>query len=361
MIYSFTTVNVPTGDPGWTYYMGRPDDDATPIKLNISPTGKLDFRPPSAQGGTPVGTVAEMQFINTGTTTVTREDALKGNYYQEADIDLLGGANIDTTAQNPQTGSPMEKLNWTPIGKPNPFTGTFDGNKKSLDNISVNETSGGVGLFGYLDGSALLQNIRLESGSVTGGGNDVGGISAGQAGATASIRIINCSNGADVSGGGGAVGGIIGWPQNGAFIAGCRNSGEVTGNSDAGGISGGDDAVITITACYNTGEITAISHGGGIAGTQGQGSITACYNDGPITANFYPGGIKGFAAAPVSGCYCNSAMSSAEGGGTFYDGDSDFPNVSAVSGWETSLDGSNGKYWKPGTTTGGQLPKLWWE
>jgi hypothetical protein len=37
-----------------------------------------------------------------------------------------------------------------------------------------------------------------------------------------------------------------------------------------------------------------------------------------------------------------------------------FPNVSAVPGWETSLDGLTG-YWKPGTTGGGQLPKLWWE
>jgi hypothetical protein len=116
MIYSFTTDNEETGDPGQTYLMGRPD--SAPIKLKISSTGELAFRDKDAKG-IPVGTIAEMRLINTGAAS------LAGNYYQDADIDLLGGNNIAGTHQ------------WEPIGKPAspappdsaPFTGVFDGNK----------------------------------------------------------------------------------------------------------------------------------------------------------------------------------------------------------------------------------------
>ncbi|MDR0552165.1 MAG: bacterial Ig-like domain-containing protein [Spirochaetaceae bacterium] len=37
-----------------------------------------------------------------------------------------------------------------------------------------------------------------------------------------------------------------------------------------------------------------------------------------------------------------------------------FPDVSAITGWETSANGASG-YWKPGTTVGGRVPLLWWE
>jgi hypothetical protein len=342
--------------------MGRKDSDTTPLKLNISPAGELAFRGADAQGVIPVGTVAELQMINTVT------GALAGKYCQEADIDLLGAV----------TGPPLTPLTWKPIGKAAPFTGEFDGGGKLLTHISVNESSNGAGLFGYLNGSAVLQNIRLESGSVT-GQEDTGGIAGGQAQANQNIKIINCSNGAEITGVSG-VGGRIGWPQGGAVIAGCRNSGNVSGgHHDTGGIAGGDNSVFTITACYNLGTVHGEDYAiGGIVGggpESGGGSITACYNHGSVTGKIGGsaklGGIAGDPHSTNTACYWNSASpteathgigwetdTGPDAGMTGYSGS--FPDVSSVSGWETSDDGLTG-YWKPGTTGGGQLPKLWWE
>jgi hypothetical protein len=323
--------------------------------------GVLNFRAPYAKG-IPVGTVAEMQFINTGTATVTPDDALTGKYYQEADIDLLGAVT-----------APLTKYQWKPIGKAAPyFTGVFDGGGKSLDNLSVNETSNGAGLFGYLNGRAVLQNIRLASGSITGAGNHIGGIAGGQrmtSGQT--VRIIDCFNGATVSGvsisSGSRIGGIIGRLEGGAVVTGCRNEGEVKngylaiggiagsaadnttiigcGNSGdvsggrvvggiigmpsadslviigcrnegdvsspgsfVGGITGGNNNSYAITACYNLGKVEGTKAVGGIAGAQAGNNITACYNDGSvssITGSTEKGGILGDGSASPVACYWN--------------------------------------------------------
>jgi hypothetical protein len=266
MIYSFITVNAQTGDPGQLYYMGRKDTDNVPIKLNISPDGTLGFRAPDAKG-IPVGTVAEMQLIN----DPAAGGALGGTYYLETDLDLLGGNNVSG------------RLTWASIGKANPFTGVFDGNDKSLDNIYVDERTDGAGLFGYLSGSGALKNIHLKSGSVTGGGDDVGGIAGGQKPDNQHIRISNCSSAATVTGSGNSIGGIIGWPRGGAVITGCGNSGEVSGNGPVGGIAGGADANIIVIACSNTGEVSGKATVGGIIGKSGNNSfIIGCRNSGPI-------------------------------------------------------------------------------
>jgi hypothetical protein len=394
VIYSFTTVNVPTGDPGWTYLMGRPDDDATPIKLNISPTGRLEFRPPSAQHNmyTPVGTVAEMQFIN------TVYGALAGSYYQETDLDLLGGAGNAARYQ------------WKPIGNgAAPFTGTFDGSKKSLGNIYINEpSSDGMGLFGYLNGNAVLQNIHLASGSVT-GRDDTGGIAGSQKDDTASIRIINCSNGAAVRGAGYSIAGIIGNPLNGAFIAGCRNSGDVHADGgNVGGIAGGYDAAVSIIACYNTGDVWSTGTNrvginpiavGGIAGVMNNGPgsmMIACYNNGTIrSGGDRLGGILGKSPLEPEASYWNKTAPGTQAPCGRYDhtnlphddhaepynGESDFPDVKtdhidvgvghanycaewgpgggAV--WDGTGAPPEGGWWDQNTIGGGQLPKLWWE
>jgi hypothetical protein len=367
VIKTFTT-NTQAGGTGQTYLMGRMDD--MPIKLNIDSAGTLGFRPPDADG-IPIGTVEEFQMINKNHTTLARK------YYQEDDLDLMGNLGNQ----------------WTPIGRfGGSFTGVFDGRGYSIDNIYVVEADRGAGLFGHINGNAKLQNIHIKSGSVT-GWTDVGGIVGSQWDNNQNTTILNCSNAASVTqtdtGILGKAGGITGGNMAGGMvIIACKNEGAVSGNWHVGGIAGGGDANFTIISCYNTGDITAVEYVGGIVGSQAAGQLRACYNQGSV--NEPPswhspygggGGVLGYGSVAVTNCYWNSeAQNSAgtkteafdNGRGIPYDGSVNgpgFPDVSAVSGWETSTNGANG-YWKPGTTSGGikhgrdaavNLPRLWWE
>ena len=65
----------------------------------------------------------------------------------------------------------LSGISWAPIGKDTsaPFSGTFDGNGKTIGNLTVNmEGSDFVGLFGYVTGGALIQNFTVENAKVTG-------------------------------------------------------------------------------------------------------------------------------------------------------------------------------------------------
>jgi hypothetical protein len=164
--------------------------------------------------------------------------------------------------------------------------------------------------------------------------------------------------------------------MNGAVIAGCRNSGDVSGAIFVGGIAGGGSFTFTVTGCYNLGTIVSSNKiVGGIVGEQQGGSTIACYNDGGVTGNLNKGGIKGWGVAPVTACYWNSAAAGtisppSPDGATDYNGSGSFPNVKdADPEWRTgggaAWDGTGtppvGGWWQQTTLTGGQLPKLWWE
>ena len=263
-------------------------------------------------------------------------------FLQGADIDLAG-FNDDGVAENG---------NFTSIT--GTFSGTYDGNDKSIDNLTMiystdsyggmfSEVSGtitkvhlknplvniaGTGsvgsaaLIGALSGTASY--CTVEGGSVTRTENNRHGGLIGET-TNSNALITYCDNiGTKVDATGlSNIGGVCGYlnkgsmsycTNSGTVIAGqqvggitggigeksityCSNSGEVIGEKNVAGISGRtfNNAKAYIQYCYNTGTITA--NGESAAGithmTTGTGYVMDCYNTGKISSQTFAGGIVG--------------------------------------------------------------------
>ena len=216
---------------------------------------------------------------------------------------------------------------WTPIGTSTAqYTGTFDGNDKTISGLYINDiTERDMGLFGYLGSGGTIQKLTLSN-SVVRGQECVGGIVGYSSG-----TIENCTNGGDVTALNNHAGGIAGSCQSpdGAFIN-CHNTGSVQGSAYVGGIAGRSFA--DITNCSNTGDVTGgtgFGVGGilGIASSTYSVSVTGCYNTGDITSTYvypYVGGIVGTfqnqsARGTIKNCY-NTGAVSATAAGSYYSG-----------------------------------------
>ena len=157
------------------------------------------------------------------------------------------------------------------------YSGTFDGNGKT---IKVNISHSGKlasGLFGYVvDGT--IKNLTVE-GSITYVEADNYRLSTGGiVGIAENTSITNCQNFATVSGANG-VGGICGYSEVGVTISDCSNFGNVSGTY-AGGILGSsrtDGAVIK--NCYNMGTLheDRAHYVGAIIADQQYKEMTNCY------------------------------------------------------------------------------------
>lgn len=243
---------------------------------------------------------------NTKTITIYSGEGLK----VAADVANSGDTDINIILDNDIDLSDIE---WTPIGtESRPYTGTFDGNNKTIRGLEINQSgTDNVGLIGYLGSEGKVQNVVLANISVS-GANYVGGI-AGQTDGT----VENCSVNGTVTGQN-QTGGIVG--RNFSTISGCSAEGTVTGNINVGGISGlcvpnydtGTDSLIgsTIEGCHSTATVSGISSVGGVVGNLGNGcSLMACYSTGDVTATItdgyaHVGGVVGInSQGTVTGCY----------------------------------------------------------
>lgn len=218
------------------------------------------------------------------------------------------------------------------------FAGTFDGNWAPINNLTITNNSDHY-LALFAQSSGTLQNIRLNSGSITGqnyvagivglthggriqnctntncnitGTRHVGGI----AGGVTDTYINNCTNTSTIGGSGQYVGGITGrytdtnlsntdgLPNDisGSFmyyVINCMNGGAVRSSADAvGGIAG--SAHGKVYNCYNTGDIhTTLHTAGGIIGHGGESTkrtkaiVMNCYNRGTISGITNIAGILG--------------------------------------------------------------------
>lgn len=223
------------------------------------------------------------------------------------------------------------------------FAGTFDGNHKTISNLTINLNSTyykSTALFGYVGTtgtpgtlknltlsdisithnnasnyaaalcacfmSGTIENCHVTSGKIiTTNKNGVGGI-VGCAPGTDARTIKNCSNGASVSAVA-KVAGIIGSAATSITeikILDCMNTGKVSAtkngnNSYAAGIFGGIvPGKATIERCANEGEIEGTGfYVGGIAASNGANTINNCYNSGKISGAKNVGGIAGSTSA----------------------------------------------------------------
>ena len=230
-----------------------------------------------------VSAAEEVTTITTVAQLVAIADNLSGNYKLGNDIDLSDyGA-------------------WAPIGGSTAFSGTFEGNGKTIKGLTVNTSSQYGGLFGNVSGT--VKNLNVE-GSVT----------------------VNMTSNSATSIYAGLVAGNVGYFGT---IDSCSASGNVTatlncsasssflsspkGYAYAGGIVGSSSSFYefselshksgTVTATANmTNKGNAFAYSGGIAGKTGA-TIADSYNKGDVKATAtassgettaYSGGISGY-------------------------------------------------------------------
>ena len=227
--------------------------------------------------------------------TLTRNLNFKSKYsYADSTRTDFGNINGNDADGNSLITEMTSGTGFQPIGR---FAGNFNGDNNSLDKILIvtEEEKKETALFSYCD-TATIKNLTI-SGNISGKWH-----SAGICGSLAGKIIIeNCINKANVTGYN-MVGGIIAYTNTAAedsYIMNCANYGNIksTGryynHAGAGGICG--CAQINIIGCKNYGEINGNSSLGGISG-RARGTIANCENNGVIDSkefNEYSGGIVG--------------------------------------------------------------------
>lgn len=237
----------------------------------------------------------------------------------KTDINITLDTDLDLTGKE-----------WTPIGNyEKQYTGTFDGNGKTITGLTFNQPeTNNVGLIGNLGENGMVQDVKLDKVNIKANNN---------------------------------VGGIVGG-NNGGSIIGCSVSGDISGARYVGGVMGvfgiGNSVV---TACYHEGSVSGSEFVGGVAGESAYGSLTACYHVGNVTGSQYVGGVTGIATgslAKVIACYWNGYDGNGIGLGR---GEATQVDGTTVT-WKTAVDTMNaalqnaGSEWRYELT--GELPTL---
>ena len=216
-----------------------------------------------------------------------------------ANENLLDSLQYDAEG-NVSNGSDF--ISWTPIadcmGDIIGYSGTFDGNNKTVSGLYFNGNSPRIGLFGSSEADSNIKNVGVVD-SYFKGNEFVGGVCGRNEG-----TITNCYNTGNLTAidPTAAIGGICGINDNGGTIANCYNTGTVTATgstASVGGVCG--YSIAPISNCYNIGTVTATSSGADISSICGFncGPITNCYyladtedeNGGKTAAQFASGEI----------------------------------------------------------------------
>ena len=202
---------------------------------------------------------------------------------------LLDSLQYDTEG-NVSNGSDF--ITWTPIADCMEdhitlYSGTFDGNNKTVSGLYFNDNSTRIGLFGSSEADGNIKNVGVVDSYFK--GNDF-------------------------------VGGVCG--RNDGTITNCYNAGNLTAiesSATIGGICGYNSG--TVTNCYNTGTVTATDQVASVGGVCGCSiaPISNCYNIGTVTATSSDAdisGICGYCFGPVKNCYYLADTEDENGGKT---------------------------------------------
>lgn len=226
-------------------------------------------------------------YVNSG------HDATGKTFKQNADITL--------TAAHTSIGRYFE-------GTYKYFKGTYDGNNKTISNLTVNAPNSNYqGLFGYTS-KAVIKNVTLANCNIT-GKQYTGGI-VGYA--STSTAIENChvngninATASDASEHGGIVG-----SATATSITNCTVTGTIStsvSNDNYGGIVGAANYDVVITSCENAANISGDGQNhGGIVGRDNSRSnkFKYCLNTGVVNGNQFVGAIAGERYSPSNFDHC---------------------------------------------------------
>ncbi|MBN2129967.1 MAG: hypothetical protein JW741_10745, partial [Sedimentisphaerales bacterium] len=222
--------------------------------------------------------------------------------------DFIVMANIDLTGYD-ETNFDLIG-NFVGAGHPEnePYTGTFDGNGKTISNFSYREVGENyVGLFRYVQVRGI-KNLRLRNARVAGTGLGVGALVGYLDGGS----VNDCEiTGANVSGNT-RVGGLIGRVDGG--IGQCSSRGHVSGVQYVGGLIGYVEKA-TVAQCYSKATVQGDEQVGGFVGAIAHeyGVVNSCYATGNVDGNKYVGGMAG---SVINGrlykSYCTGVVTGSE-------------------------------------------------
>ena len=228
------------------------------------------------QGYTVIKTAAELQAMNNN---------LSGKYILMSDIDLSG-------------------VTWVTIGNSSSyFTGEFNGNGYTINNLSLSSSSNYQGLFGMTNG-ATIKNIHIDAANVKGGQFTGTLVGYAQNSYISNVAITNTK----VEGTNSYTGGIVGYiyrtvaSETADIDSSCFINSTITSSSSyTGGIAGGFQSSGTGNSSakiYNSLVDANISGGDHVAGIVGYspdyGIVRGCSVAGSVTGRSYVAGVLSF-------------------------------------------------------------------
>ena len=260
--------------------------------------------------------------------------------------------------------SPKE---WVPIGNGELlYSGTFDGNGKTISNITITAVYEYYGLFGRVNDGGTIKNLNVKNMTVTSTSAFayIGGIAGSSTGTIEGCTIM----GSKIGGAGypSDVGGIAGGLHYGRIYR-CQITGStIEGTRRIGGIVGDNSSSTEVKACSFEGSIAhvggleSVPNMGGIAGIS-RSAVTACWAacqlSYPTQQYFsdYVGGVVGNNTDTITACYWQSDdISKGVGKGT--------DNTTRVSTWQEAVEGMNaaltGYDWRWELLDGNTYPTL---
>ncbi len=220
--------------------------------------------------------------------------------HNQADLQAISGS---LSAHYELADNIVYSGNFTPIGDyTTPFTGSFDGSSSAytISNLTINLPSTYyVGLFGCVDGGAVIENVALMNVNIT-GNQVVGGLVGQSRGSIANCYVSGGVNGVQ------NVGGLVG-TNDGSIGNSCTVVG-VNGESQVGGLVGFNFSG-TISNCYTTGGVDGEAAVGGLVGSNFSGTIINCYTTGGVHGTQLVGGLVGLThGGSISNCYTVSGV-----------------------------------------------------
>ena len=229
----------------------------------------------------PISSIEELQLIG-------NDDAypLNGYYILTRDIDASRTKKWNNGAGFAPIGQRLEEDDSLA------FNGWFDGQNHVIRGLVINRPDAqGVGLFGSIGGNAIVVNVILEGGSIT-GKHYVGAL----VGENWSQEVAACYVNTPVIGVT-RIGGLAG--INRGFLDGCSSTGDVTGNEYVGGLVGRNYEGI-VQSCFSSGKVVGILWGGGLIGETFAGESYDSYWDIDLSEMMVSGGGVGLTTAEIA-------------------------------------------------------------
>ena len=214
------------------------------------------------------------------------------------------GTNIDASATAGSVNDVWSGSTFVPIGyttttsgstPTNGFTGSFNGQSHTISNLTINSAAYCVGLFGCTGATAVIQNVGLLGGTVSGSFGSTGLMGVGALVGLNQGTISNSYATGSVSGSV-SVGGLVGYNYSGGTVTNSYATGSVTGSSmNVGGLVGLNNISATVSYSYATGNVinTGANYVGGLIGAN-NGTISNSYAKGNVSGAEDVGGLAGY-------------------------------------------------------------------